>query len=608
MVTEPVLINTLNALNQITATLNQAENTSAALQGALVQLIKLMALKTGWLFLRDPEAQGRWAGRGFVLAAFHNLPPALALESPDAWNKGCACQTLCQEGQLNQAYNEVRCSRLREASGERRGLNVHASAPLHSRQQILGILNVAAPNWEAFTPEALALLTNAGLQMGIFLDRARLFDLLQEQRIDEQLALLNLSRQLLSLSNLPDLLHYLAEEVRQLQAVDACAILLASNEDDFLYFQAASGWVSDPVGNGYRIPVAGTGSGQVLQTQQPLVWNGPDEIPLMSQSPMLSWLRQEGFQSAAIVPLVANGRSIGTLVVDTRDPRIFDEGEIRFLQLMANQAAIAIEKTRLREEELARHRMERELAVGRQIQLSMLPRSSLVVPGWQFAVEYEAARQVGGDFYDYFFIPGHENLLGVVIADVSDKGVPAALFMALSRTTIRSNALRGRPPAEALNWANRFILEDSQSDMFLSAFYATLDTGNGRFTYANAGHNHPLWWQQATQTFTPLQSAGTVLGVVADLHLDQHVIDLAPGDVLVLYTDGVTEAMNDDLQEFGTARLITAVSHMLHQQPHATADQLATAVLQAVHAFIGDASQHDDFTLLIMRRDPAPAP
>lgn len=606
MAPESHLIQTLNTLNQITATLNQAEDLEGALQTTLSTLVSVLGVETGWLFLHDPEAQGRWAGRGFLLAAHHNLPPALALDNPTAWDKGCSCQTLCQEGQLAQAYNEVHCSRLQGASGDRYGLAVHASVPLRSKQQILGILNVAAPNWEAFTPEALALLTNAGLQLGVFLDRARLFDLLREQRIDEQLALLNLSRQLLSLSNLPDLLHYLVEEVRQLLTVDACAILLASSENEVLCFQAASGWVSDPVSNEYRVPVEGTGSGQVLKSQQPLVWNGPDEIPLMSQSPMLSWLRQEGFQSAAIVPLVANGRSIGTLVVDTRDSRTFDEGEIRFLQLMANQAAIAIEKTRLREEELARHRMERELAVGRQIQLSMLPRSSLEVPGWQVAVEYEAARQVGGDFYDYFFIPGHPNMVGVVIADVSDKGVPAALFMALSRTTIRNNALRGRPPAEALIWANHFILEDSQSDMFLSAFYATLDPDNGRFTYANAGHNHPLWWHSATQSFSPLQSAGTVLGVMADFHLEQHVIDLAPGDVLVLYTDGVTEAMNHRLQEFGTARLESAVAHLLRQNPHAPASELATAVIQAVHAFIGDANQHDDFTLLIIRREPDP--
>lgn len=605
MAEQTTLTQKLDALNQITTTLNQSDDPAAVLQIALAQLVELMELKTGWLFLRDPEAQGRWSGPGFALAAYHNLPPALALDNPTAWHKGCTCQTLCLEGQLNRAYNEVQCSRLAEASGDDHDLTIHASAPLRSGQRILGILNVAAPAWVSFTPEALALLTNVGHQMGIMLDRARLIDLLHEQRIDEQVALLDLSRQLLSLSDLTDLLNYLANEVRQLLSVDACAILLLSEDGESLCFQAAHGWLSDPVSHGYRVPIAGTGSGQVLRTQEPLMWQGPEEIPLMSQSPMLSFLRQEGFQSAAIVPLVTNGRSIGTMVIDTRAPRTFSESEMRFLQLMANQAAIAIEKARLREEELARHHIERELAVGRQIQLSMLPRANPEVPGWQFALKYEAARQVGGDFYDYFFIPDEEHQLGVVIADVSDKGVPAALFMALSRTTIRNSALRGRTPAAALSWANHLIHRDNQSGMFLSAFYGRLDTENGRFTYANAGHNPPLWWQVANQTFTRLKGRGMVLGVVAEVNLEQRTIDLAPGDLLVLYTDGVTEAMNERRQELGTERLEAAIADVLRRHPQATATEVADAVLTAVHTFIGEASQHDDFTLLIIRRDPA---
>ncbi len=606
MVAELTLMQKLDTLNQITVSLNQAQDVPAALQTALAQIVALLELRTGWLFLHDPEAQGRWAGPGFILAAHHNLPPALSLEKEAVWAKGCACQTLCLEGQLNQAYNEVQCSRLAEAVGDSDDLVVHASVPLRVGQRVLGILNVAAPSWSAFTPEALALLTNVGHQMGIMLDRARLVDLLREQRLDEQAALLDLSRQLLSLSDLRDVLNYVVHEVRDLLDVDACAVLLASEDGESLCFQAASGWFSDPVGNGYRVPTQGTGSGRVLHSQEPLLWDGPAATPLLSQSPMLSWLRQEGFESAAIVPLVSNGRSIGTMVVDTRTPRTFTADEIRFLQLMANHAAIAIEKARLREEELARNRMERELAVGRQIQLSMLPRKPLTVPGWQFAVRYEPARQVGGDFYDYFFIPSEPDLLGVLIADVSDKGVPAAIFMALCRTTIRNSALRGRAPAEALTWANRLIMDGSQSDMFLSAFYARINVQTGACVYANAGHNPPLWWQSATQTFVPLKNSGMVLGVVPDVPMSERDIQLDPGDMLLLYTDGVTEAMNEKREEFGRQRLQTAVTHTLQQTPNATADEVATAVLQAVQAFIGNASQHDDFTLLVIRRNILP--
>ena len=130
---------------------------------------------------------------------------------------------------------------------------------------------------------------------------------------------------------------------------------------------------------------------------------------------MADWLQAEGFQSAAIVPLVVEGRAIGTLVIDTRYPRRFTDTEIRFLQLMANQAAIAIERTRLRMEEMARQRLEEELNVGRQIQFSMLPSSCPHYPKWDIAATYEPARQVGGDFYDFFELPDAPARLGVVL-------------------------------------------------------------------------------------------------------------------------------------------------------------------------------------------------
>jgi sigma-B regulation protein RsbU (phosphoserine phosphatase) len=322
--------------------------------------------------------------------------------------------------------------------------------------------------------------------------------------------------------------------------------------------------------------------------------------------PMLAWLREEGFRSAAIVPLIADENPIGTLVVDSRRVRSFNEEDVRFLQLMANQAAIAIEKARLRQEEIERHRMEKELSVGRQIQLSMLPESCPMVPGWQFGAIYEAAKQVGGDFYDFFRVPGEgPERWGLVIADVSDKGVPAALFMALSRTTIRNTALRGRSPADALTWANRFIREDSQSDMFLTAFYAVLEVDSGQLTFCSAGHNRPLWWQAETAVFRELDTDGIVLGVLDDISLVERTSAIMPGDVLLLYTDGVTEAINEEVEEFGLARLKTAVSATLSTDPDASPETLIDAILGAVRAFTGDADQYDDITLLVVRRDSA---
>ncbi|MCA9922909.1 MAG: GAF domain-containing protein, partial [Anaerolineales bacterium] len=198
----------LRTLNQIAETLNGSVDVRSTLASALTQLVDLMALDTAWVFLSDQAAQDRWAGRGFVLAAYQQLPPALAPDNAHAWDKGCDCQTLCLKGKLHQAYNEVRCSRLAEAVGDREGLVVHASTPLRSGGEVLGILNVAAPSWAAFSERSLELLTNVGKMMGVALERARLFDLLQGQRIHEQAALMDVSNQLLSRRDLDDLIHY----------------------------------------------------------------------------------------------------------------------------------------------------------------------------------------------------------------------------------------------------------------------------------------------------------------------------------------------------------------------------------------------------------------
>ena len=601
MTTQADLIVDLQTLNRISQTLNQATDVDAALNTSLAQLVDLMGLETGWVFVIDPTAASRWGGRGFRLAAHHNLPPALAVGSPEAWDKSCDCQGLCGEGKLDRAYNEVHCSRLGSVMGERQGLTVHATTPLRAGDRVLGILNVAAPDWASFTPRSLTLLSNVGSQMGIALERARLYDALQVQRIHEQATLLDLSQQLLSRRDLDDLMQYLVEEVRSLLRADACAVLLTGDDPGYLYFRATAGWLDDPVGKGYRVPAdESTGSGQVMGTQQVLLIED-----LSRQEPPLwtpEWLAGEGFRAAAIVPLVAAGQSIGTLVIDSRQPRRFNEGEVRLLRLMANQAALAIEKARLHQEEVQRQRIEEELAVGRQIQRSMLPAETPRLPGWEFAADFEAARLVGGDFYDFFPLPGEPGRWGLVMADVSDSGVPAALFMALSRTTIRNLALRGRAPADVLSWANRHIQEDSQSDMFLTVFYAELDTRDGQMTYANAGHNPPLLRQAASGEFQELKPTCPLLGVLEDVTVNVATAALAPGDVLVLYTDGITEAINRDYVEFGRDRLVATVRDLLAERPEAPAAEIKTAITEAVRTFAGPMIQVDDMTLLIIKR------
>jgi sigma-B regulation protein RsbU (phosphoserine phosphatase) len=599
MSTDPDLIKHLITLNKIAETLNQAVDVHSALNSALVRLLNLMGLQTGWIFLVDPTAQTRWYGKGFVLAAHHNLPPAMLPDRPHAWKGGCDCQSLCQKGKLSGAYNEVRCSRLHNAVGDRRKLVMHASAPLRSGSHILGILNVAGEDWTHFSAEALALLTNVGSQMGIALERAHLYDLLREQRVHEQAALLDLTNQLLSRSNMDDLMNYLVNEVKNLLHADACALLLPDEKSDSLAFYAATGWRVDPVAAERRVPAdRRSGSGLVMETQQPLLL---EDAQAFDPTPWTAeWIRLEGFRGHTVIPLIVEGRSMGALMVDTRQRRLLNEDEVRFLCLMANQAAVAIEKSRLHQEEIKRQRLEEEMAVARQIQLSLLPESCPIVPGWEFAAYYAPARQVGGDFYDFFELPDTPGRWGMVIADVADKGVPAALFMSLSRSIIRTKAMTPGlvSPAQVLERANRLLLKDSRARIFLTAIYAVLDTATGRLIYTLAGHNRPFWWHAQIGDCEEVAGQGIVLGIFEGITLSEQEIDLAPGDTLVFYTDGVTEAMDANHQLFGEERLQAIIA----ANPQASAADLLQTIATAVRTFTADTPPSDDLTLFIVKR------
>lgn len=590
------VIEDLTTLNQIAETLNRATDVQGALNTTLAHLVELMGLETGWIFLIDPSEHLR-SGNPFLLAAHHNLPPGIAPDNQRIWGGGCECQDLCKEGELAQAYNEVRCTRLASAEGDRRGLVVHASTPLRSGDKKLGILNVAGADWSSFTPHSLALLTNVGNMMGIAIERARLFDLLREKRVNEQAALLKLSSQLLSRLNFDDLSSYLMSEVRRLLDCDACAIFMPNQSQEHLNFVAASGWWSDPVAERRQIPnEADSGPGWVMRTQQPLLVENLQKSDPTSWLP--EWLMEEEFKGHAIVPLVAEDHSIGALAINSREPRLLNEDEVNFLQLMANQAAIAIETNRLHMEEIKRERIEEELAVGRQIQLSLLPKSLPTISGWEFAVHYEAAHQVGGDFYDLFELPNQEDQIGLFIGDVSGKGVPAALFMAMSRTMLRSTIITSRNPSQALIRANELIQKDSQADLFLSAIYATFNTQTGHFTYANAGHNRPILLRSSTGDIQELTARGIILGEFDDIQLEEDNVELLPGDVFVCYTDGVTDAINAQQQPFDEQRLFEIIS----SHHDASAEEMLSAILDEIRRFVGDTDQTDDMTLVIVKR------
>ncbi|OPY78358.1 MAG: Phosphoserine phosphatase RsbU [Syntrophorhabdus sp. PtaU1.Bin153] len=243
--------------------------------------------------------------------------------------------------------------------------------------------------------------------------------------------------------------------------------------------------------------------------------------------------------------------------------------------------------------ELERKRFELETA--RSIQQTLLPESTPPLEGFDMAAFSLPALEVGGDFYD--FIPISQDKWGLVIADVSGKGFPAALFMALSRTCVRANAMGNATASEAICMANNLIAKDAKSGMFVTLFYAVLDLRSKQLRYVNAGHNPPLLCKGYGGDVAALGAKGIALGVMDEINLQEIELNLSKNDVVLFYTDGVTEAINGRDEEFGLERLIT----LLEQNSSLRPQELIGKIKSAVTDFTQGQVQFDDLTLVVLK-------
>jgi sigma-B regulation protein RsbU (phosphoserine phosphatase) len=301
-------------------------------------------------------------------------------------------------------------------------------------------------------------------------------------------------------------------------------------------------------------------------------------------------------RSILCVPLQVKDRVLGVVYVDNRlQVGIFTPDHLELLTAIASSAAIAIENARLYQVAVEKGRLERELQMARDVQASLLPRATPQLPGWEFVARWRPAREVAGDYYD--FIPTSGERLGLVIADVTDKGMPAALFMALTRTIVRATMVNAPSPAEGIARANRLIHADSTRGMFVTLFYALLDPLSRQLTYVNAGHNPPLLCRTQAGQLTPLVRTGMALGIEPDASYEQRTLRLEPGDFILLYTDGVTDAIDPQQRMFGMQRL----ERVLLDQCGQPAAQVIAALEGAVDDFAGATPAFDDIAMMAIK-------
>jgi serine phosphatase RsbU (regulator of sigma subunit)/anti-sigma regulatory factor (Ser/Thr protein kinase) len=316
---------------------------------------------------------------------------------------------------------------------------------------------------------------------------------------------------------------------------------------------------------------------------------------LLIDSPSLRELRNSG--AKLVVPLVSQGELIGLISLGTRlSEQEYSADDRKLLGDLAAQAAPAVRVAQLAREQQAeareRERLKQELRVASLIQQTLLPQDVPDLPGYEVSAYYRPAMEVGGDFYDFLYFD--DGQVGVIVGDVTDKGVPAALVMATTRTLLRAAAERLSSPGKVLERVNRLLHPDIPARMFVTCLYALLDPASGRLLYANAGHDLP--YRRREDEVDELRATGMPLGLMPDMNYEERQVTLAPGETVLFHSDGLVEAHNQDRELFGFPRLKERMAD------HPGGSALIDYLLDELAAFTGDDwVQEDDVTLVTLQ-------
>jgi serine phosphatase RsbU (regulator of sigma subunit) len=320
-------------------------------------------------------------------------------------------------------------------------------------------------------------------------------------------------------------------------------------------------------------------------------------------SPALRTMKEAGVR--LVVPLVSQGELIGLLNLGPRlSQQEYSADDRKLLSDLATQTAPAVRVAQLvrqqQQEAQERERIEQELRIARLIQQTLLPKSLPQLPGYEVAAYYQPAREVGGDFYD--FLELEDGRLGLVVGDVTDKGIPAALVMATTRTVLRASAQRLFSPGEVLRQANEALVTDIPPNMFITCLYAILEPESGHLVYANAGHDLPYRRRRKRDhsggEAEELRARGMPLGLMSGMNYEEKEIWVGEGESVLFYSDGLVEAHNSRYEMFGFPRLQQLVgAHRLG------GSSLIGFLLSELSRFTGDGwEQEDDITLVTLRR------
>ncbi len=326
-------------------------------------------------------------------------------------------------------------------------------------------------------------------------------------------------------------------------------------------------------------------------------WNAPISLEQLAaqvkDEKSLEGIRR--LNAFLLIPLAYRDRLVGILLLGDKVTKTnFSTEDMTLLSVLSNQIAIAMENARLYNETIEKQRIEEDLQLAREIQRNLLPRFRPQGKRFELAGFNLPSREVGGDYYD--FIPLADDRIGIVIGDISGKGIPAAILMSNLQATFRISALHAKSTSEAMALVNNQIIQTTSVEKFATLFYGVFDAKTRTLEYTNAGHNFPILWRPNREC-SQLKEGGLVIGVLKDVPYQSVKIQILPGELIVFYTDGVTEARSKNEEEYGEARLIDTISRC-SERP---AEAILETILDSVTVFTDGDLESDDLTLVVMK-------
>lgn len=410
------------------------------------------------------------------------------------------------------------------------------------------------------------------------------------ERLSNCIEIANLINSELSIGKL---LSNVMETTKKTFLADAVSLLLIDEKTGDLTFQIALGDVGDEIKEIYRLKKGQGIAGTVALKGTPL---NLEDVYLHSEfSPEYDKKTNYRTRAMLCVPLKVHGKIIGVIQVINKltKPFVFSPEELEMLVTISSSVAVAIDTAKMHKIILQRETLERDLKLAREVQESFLPKELPLFETYRFAALNQPALEIGGDFYNFFRLPG--NKLGIVLGDVSGKGISASLFMARLTSDLQYYTLLYPEPGELLTQINKILCERAKRGMFVTLVYMLLDTVENRIRIANAGHVAPIYSDdEGMQILGHDNKKGPPLGIIPDTEYEQETFELQKNSSVTIFTDGVIEAKNSDGELFGIKRLLKVIE----MQPN-DPDLIVKEVINSVDKFTLSEGRSDDLTLLV---------